>query len=75
MALYFRFQAEKTSAKAFSAIRSLWNTFQVDKVDTSGFNTKEDKDDLAGRRQCKLLTVRLHLDDVYIIFSLTVFDK
>ncbi|KAM4573445.1 cytosolic carboxypeptidase 2 [Odontesthes bonariensis] len=47
-------EAEKTSAKAFSAIRSLWNTFQVDKVDTDGFNTEEDEDDLAGRRQLSI---------------------
>ncbi|XP_072241281.1 cytosolic carboxypeptidase 2 [Leuresthes tenuis] len=47
-------EAEKTSAKAFSAMRSLWNTFQVDHVDTNGFNTEEGQDDLAGRRQLSI---------------------
>uniref|UniRef100_A0A3Q1FMY4 Cytosolic carboxypeptidase 2 n=1 Tax=Acanthochromis polyacanthus TaxID=80966 RepID=A0A3Q1FMY4_9TELE len=44
----------KPSVMAVSAIRNWWNTYQLDKSDTSDSNTEEDEDELALRRQLSL---------------------
>nr|XP_019957671.1 PREDICTED: cytosolic carboxypeptidase 2 [Paralichthys olivaceus] len=43
--------AEKTSTMAVSAVRSWWNTYQLDKSDTNNSSTEEDEGELAERRQ------------------------
>ncbi|XP_070828118.1 cytosolic carboxypeptidase 2 [Chaetodon trifascialis] len=45
------------AAMAVSAVRNWWNTYQLDKSDTSDSNTEEDEEELAGRR---LLSLKLN---------------
>lgn len=48
---------------AVSAIKNWWNTYQLDKSDTNDSNTEEDKEEIAGRRLCKLFS---HLDKMHV---------
>lgn len=57
---HFPNQLDKTSTVAASAIRNWTNTHHLAKFNISDSNTEEDGEDLAGRRQCKLLFCRLH---------------
>ncbi|XP_069018057.1 cytosolic carboxypeptidase 2 isoform X1 [Embiotoca jacksoni] len=60
-------EAMKISALAVSAIRNLWNAYQLEKSDS---NTEEDEDELARRRQLSIhLNQRLRTRQLLINFD------